>query len=109
MSRSPEDIVRDALLAEAELLAQLTQHPGWAKFEALLTDMRQSALEQLAVASPDKVPVWQGMAATLAEIKNRPNEIVATARTILDEEAQRRGGERTALDFADGISTEDDL
>lgn len=96
------------MLAEAELLAQLTQHPAWPKFQDLLTEMRQNALEQLAVADGVDVPRWQGVATILQQIKDRPEQIVKTARTILDEEAQSRQ-QRTSLDFADGVRMEDDI
>lgn len=108
MSRSIEDLERDAFLGEAESLALLTQHPAWPVYENLLRKMRLSSLELLAKATADQVPTWQGVCATLLEIIDRPHQIVAAGRAIAEEEAQRRGETRQALDFVDG-PVEDDL
>lgn len=108
MSRSLEELDRDTFLAEAESLAQITQHPAWQCFEELLTQMRLSAMEHMAQSAPAEFPYWQGVVATLREIKERPHQIVSAARSVLDEEAQRRDGTRQALDFAAGVHVEGD-
>ena len=108
MSRTLEELERDSFLAEAESLAQITQHPAWTRFEELLTQMRLAAMEHMAQATPAEFPYWQGVVATLREIKERPHQIVAAARSVMDEEAQRRSGERQALDFAMGVRVEGD-
>jgi hypothetical protein len=110
MSRSLEQLERDSFLAEAESLAQLTQHPAWPRFDALLTEMRLAAMEHMAQAGIPEIPYWQGVVATLREIKERPGQIVGAARAIVDEEAQQREAKRGALDFAAGVRVgEDDL
>lgn len=108
MSRSLEELERDSFLAEAETLAQLTQHPGWARYDALLTNMWLSALQHMAQAPIAEIPYWQGVVAAMNEIKERPHQIVAAGRTVQEDEAYMRS-ERQALDFADGVSLEDDL
>lgn len=82
----------DAFLAQAETLAQLSQVPAWSAWTALLRDMRQAALEELAHCTlAEDFRYWQGVAHALAEIMERPGRIIATAgehqRT---EEADRR-------------------
>ena len=109
-ARSFEDLERDNFLAEAESLAQITQHPAWKRFEELLTQMRLAAMEHMAQATPDEFKYWQGVVATLREIKERPHQIVSTARQVVDEEAQQRSATRGALDFTAGVRVgEDDL
>jgi len=109
MSRSLEELDRDRFLAEAEALATITSHPSWGRFEELLTQMRLSALEHMAQATPAEFPYWQGVVATLREIKERPHQIAAGARAILDEESQRRAFGRSALDMVGSVHVEDDL
>jgi len=81
-----EALERDAFLAEAELLARLTQTIGWEQYEALLTNMRTGALEEMAQSSPGEFPYWQGVVATLATIIERPHTVVATASAVHNEE-----------------------
>jgi hypothetical protein len=108
--RSLEQVSRDAFLAEAESLAQLMAHPSWPRFDALLTEMRLDAMEHMAQAGLSEIPYWQGVVATLREIKERPGQITATARSVMDEEAQQREASRGALDFVAGVHVgEDDL
>ncbi len=111
MSRSLEDLERDAFLADAELLAQLVTHPAWPKYEELLAHMRLGALELIATARSQRaVTRCQGAAAILQELLERPHQIIAAAHGIRDEESQRKQGERTALDFTAGVHVaEDDL
>lgn len=109
MSRSLEDLQRDAFLAEAESLAQIVAHPSWKRFEELLTQMRLSALEHMAQSRPEEFPYWQGVVATLREIKERPHQIVAGAQAILDEDAQRKTTERRPTDLISRVALEDDI
>lgn len=111
MSRSLEDLERDAFLANAELLAQLMTHPAWPRYEELLTRMRLGALELMASARNQRAVVrCQGAVTVLQELIERPHQIVAAARTVLDDESQRAQGERGALDFAAGVHVaEDDI
>jgi hypothetical protein len=110
VSRTLEELDRDSFLAEAESLAQIIQHPAWARFEELLTQMRLSVLEQLATATePLEVARYQGAAVILREIKERPHQIVAAAQSVIEEESQRHKSVRTSLDLADRVSLEDDL
>jgi hypothetical protein len=110
VSRPLEEIERDRFLAEAESLAQITQHPAWSRFEELLTQMRLSVLEQLATASePLEIARYQGAAVILREIKERPHQIVAAALSVVEDEKAQRASVRTALDLADRVTLEDDL
>jgi hypothetical protein len=109
VSRPLDELERDRFLAEAESLAQIIQHPSWARFEELLTQMRLAALEHMAQSTPVEFPYWQGVVATLREIKERPHQIVATALSVAEDERDRRDSVRTALDLADQVTFEDDL
>ena len=109
MSRSLEELERDAFLAEAEMLAQLIAHPAWPRYEELIGKMRLGALELLASARSQRmVSRCQGAAAILQELVERPHQIVATAKSVLADETQRKQETRSALDFA-AVSVEDDL
>jgi hypothetical protein len=110
-ARSLEDLERDAFLAESELIAQLVSHPAWPRYEALIANMRLGALELMANAKSSRAVVrYQGAAAILQELLERPHRMTDVARTILDEEAQRKKAERGALDFVAGVHVaEDDL
>jgi hypothetical protein len=109
VSRPLEEIERDRFLAEAESLAQIVAHPAWGRFEELLVQMRLAAMEHMAQATPAEFPYWQGVVATLREIKERPHQIVAAAHAVLDEENARKKSVRTARDLADRVTIEDDL
>ena len=109
MSQPLEELERDRFLAEAESLAQITQHPAWARFEELLTQMRLAALEHMAQAGVAEFPYWQGVVATLREIKERPHQIVAAALSVVEDEKAQRAHVRTALDLADRVTLEDDI
>lgn len=85
-----KDLETNAFLAQAETLAQLTDHPGWSVYAGLLHDMRAAALEELAHADADAFRHWQGVAATLAEILDRPRRIIeAAAAFTRSEEADK--------------------
>ena len=105
--RSLEELQRDEFLAEAEQLAQIITHPSWRRFEELLTQMRLSAMEHMAQAQPSEFPYWQGVVATLREIKDRPAQIVAAAQSVVEDEVSRKKSERTALDLQTRL--EDDI
>ena len=108
-ARSIEDVARDAFLAEAETLAQLLQHPGWAVYENLLGKMRLDVVELMAKSVRMRQGVgYQGAAAVLAELIERPHQIVEAASAMLDDEARRKQEARGALDFAAHVG-EDDL
>lgn len=107
ITRGIASVDRDAFLAEAESLAQITQHPAWKRFEELLTQMRLSAMEHMAQATVAEFPYWQGVVATLQEIKERPGQIIATAKAVIEEETSSRS--RGALDLATRVNVEDDL
>ena len=82
----------DEFLAQAETLTELCTHPGWGVWESLLLDMRAAALESLAQASADDFRYWQGVAAALQVVLERPGQVGATADTIrAAEEADGRG------------------
>ena len=108
--RPIEEVLRDQFLAEAEALAQLTAHPSWPRYEALLVQMRTGVLELLATARTGRrIAQCQGAAAILSELIDRPHQMVAAGRQVVDEEAQRKNAERTALDLADRVELTDDL
>lgn len=108
--RSIEDLQRDQFLAEAESLAQLVGHPAWPRYETLLTQMREGVLELLATArSPRLLSRYQGAAAILAELIDRPHRIVATGHAVLAEETERKAEVRTALDLAERVDLVDDI
>jgi len=109
VSQPLEELERDRFLAEAESLAQITQHPAWGRFEELLTQMRLAALEHMAQAGVAEFPYWQGVVATLREIKERPHQIVAAALSVVEDERDQRNSVRTALDLADRVTLEDDI
>lgn len=92
-ARNLQDLEVDAFLAQAETLAQLTALPAWSAWTALLRDMRQAMLEELAQCSdPGEFRYWQGAAHAIAEILERPGRIIATAgEHQRAEEADRRG------------------
>ena len=83
----------DSFLANAELLAQLSQQPAWEGWTRLLRDMRQAALEELARCSePGEFRYWQGVAGALGEMLDRPQQIIKRAAEFQrDEEADRKG------------------
>jgi len=108
VSRSLEDLERDKWLGEAESLAQIVTHPSWVRYEELLVQMRLSVLEHLSTATdPLDVARFQGAAAVLREIKDRPHQIVASARQVMEDEATQAYAARLALDGA--VPLEDDL
>lgn len=110
MSRSLEDLQRDAFLAEAEALALLTSHPMWPRYEALLTQMRLGVLELTATARTSRsMARYQGAAAILQELIERPHQIVAAARQIAEDEADTKKAQRTAVDLATKVTLVDDL
>lgn len=110
MSRSLEDLQRDAFLAEAESIATLVSHPAWPRYEALLVQMRTGVLELCGTArNPRNVARYQGAAAILQEMIDRPHQIVAAARSIVDDEANTKKAQRTAVDLASKVTLEDDL
>jgi hypothetical protein len=110
VSRSLEDLERDSFLAEAEALAHLMQHPSWPRYEALLGQMRQGALELIATTlSARKIARYQGAAAILQELIERPHQIVAAGQQIRESEKAARENVRTALDLADRVTLADDL
>lgn len=109
MSRSLDELERDRFLAEAESLSQITRHPAWVRFEELLTQMRLSAMEHMAQSTPEEFSYWQGVVATLREIKERPHQIIAVAQSITEEEQHRKQSERKSLDFSPRVALEDDL
>lgn len=80
MPRDLHDLEVDAFLAQAETLAQLAELPAWSAWTALLRDMRQAALEELArCTDPGDFRYWQGVASALAEVLDRPTRIVTAA------------------------------
>lgn len=110
MSRSLEDLERDAFLADAEQLAQLITHPAWPRYEKLLMGMRLGALELMAASRSQRSVVrCQGAVTVLQELLERPRQIVEAARGILDDEKRAKTA-RGALDFAAGVHVaEDDI
>jgi len=110
MSRSLEQLEQDRFLAEAEALAQLTSHPAWPRYEALIAAMRLGAMELMAEAKNQRAIVrCQGAIAILGELLERPHRIVDAARTVLDDEASTKKAQRTAVDLASKVTLEDDL
>ena len=89
--RDLRDLEIDAFLSQAEHLASLMTHPTWDSFTALVLDMRRAALEELArVTDPTDFRFWQGAAAALGEILDRPKRIVeAAADHLRTEEADK--------------------
>lgn len=85
--RTLEDLEMDAFLAKADTLAGLLAHPGWEVYLDLLRDMRQSAMEELAIAGkPKEVRFWQGVASSIGEIMDRPRRMVERASEVQTEE-----------------------
>ena len=109
MARSLEDLQRDEFLAEAEHLAQLISHPAWERYETLLAKMRLDVLELTATArNPRNVARYQGAAAILQELMERPHQITAAAQQIRDDEARAKAQPKRP-DFLPPIALEDDL
>jgi hypothetical protein len=107
--RTVEELERDAFLAEADLLATMTTSVGWQEYEKLLTAMRASAMEEMAVCEPGDVRYWQGVVGTLREILDRPHQIVATAAAVKDEEVddeKRLLDLRRSLEMTPGLVDE---
>lgn len=90
--KDARDLEIDRFLAQAESLAQLHAHPAWPAWTALLRDMRQAALEELArVHDPGEFRYWQGVAGALGEILDRPAKIVdAAAEHQRTEEVEKK-------------------
>lgn len=105
-ARSLEEIQQDEFLAQAELLATLCAHPGWAAWRTLLRDFRASALEQLAQADAQDFRYWQGAAAALAQIMERPERIVAAAAQVQQAEEAVKGIVRTDLRAVMGLGVD---
>lgn len=85
------DLEIDAFLAQGEQLAQLAAHPAWPGYAALLRDMRQGALERCADPDEKQLGFWQGVAAAIAEILDRPAKIIdAAADYQRTEEVEKR-------------------
>jgi len=109
VSRSLEDLQRDQFLAEAERLAQLISHPSWECYEALLAKMRLDVLELTATArNPRNVARYQGAAAILQELMERPHQITAAAQQVRDDEARAKAQPKRP-DFLPPITLEDDI
>jgi len=91
--RTIEQLEMDAFLSKADTLASLVEHPAWAEFLTLLTDMRQAGLEELARCSkPKELRFWQGVASAIQEIIERPARIVQAASEAQQaEETEDRG------------------
>jgi hypothetical protein len=97
----------NSFLAHAEMLAQLAQHPAWEGWTRLLHDMRQAALEELARgADPGDFRYWQGAAAALGEILDRPTRIITTAADYQRAEEADKGVIHTELRAAMGMGVD---
>lgn len=96
----------NAFLAQGDTLAQLVAHPGWPSYVGLLREMRLAALEQLATADPTTVAHWQGVAATLGEIIDRPTRIIAAAAEYQRAEEVDKKVIRTELRAAIGMGVD---
>lgn len=114
MSATPDlrTVEINAFLSQADTLANLVSHPAWFTYIGLLRDMRQTALEELAQGSqPADFRYWQGVAATLAEIIDRPDRIITAAaefqRTEESETKAIRADLRAAIGM--GIDREGDI
>lgn len=83
-----EDIERDRFLAEAGTLATLISHHAWPGYEDLLAKMRLGALEEMAHCQPAELPFWQGVVQTLAQVLERPHDIVREATAVQTADAQ---------------------
>jgi hypothetical protein len=92
-----EGVANDAFLAQAEMLAQLAEHPGWPAFLDLLRAMRAGTLEELATADADNFRYWQGAANAIGEVIDRPARIVAQADEFLSAEQADTGQVRPEL------------
>jgi hypothetical protein len=86
-ARSLKDLERDAFLAQADQLVQLIEHPCWPAYQQLLAAMRLSAMEEMARTDATDFRYWQGVVGTLAEILDRPQQIVDTATAVKEAEA----------------------
>lgn len=85
--------LRDRFLAQAEQIAQLRDHPGWAGWMELLRDMRAAALEELAkCGEPGEFRYWQGAAGAFAEMIDRPEQMCALAGQVQQTEEDELGG-----------------
>lgn len=105
--RDLREIEIDDFLGQAELLAQLQSSPAWDGWTRLLRDMRQSALEELArVTDTGDFRYWQGVAAALGEILDRPVRITTSAAEYQRNEEEERRGIRPELRSAIGLGVD---
>lgn len=109
-TRTLEQLERDRFLGQAENLARLIESPGWEEFMVLLSNMRLSAMEEMARSSVDQFAYWQGVVGAIAEIMDRPQAIVTTAAAVQrEEEDANPAGARLALRALMNAHLEGDL
>lgn len=90
-----QDLEVDRFLAQGESLAILAQSPQWSAFCDLLVSMRAAALEELAtITDTGELRYWQGVAAAIAEILDRPGRIIDSAASFRDDEEADKGAIR---------------
>lgn len=93
-----KDLEIERWLSQAEQLAILVQTPQWATLRELLTSMRIGALEELAtIADTGELRYWQGMAAGIGEILDRPDRVINWAAEYRDREEAEKGVIRTDI------------
>lgn len=109
-TRTLEQLERDRFLSQAENLARLIETPGWGEFLTLLTNMRLSAMEEMARSTVDQFAYWQGVVGAIAEIIERPQAIVSTAAAVQKEEEEQDPAEaRLAIRALMNVHLEGDL
>lgn len=108
--RDPQELEKDAFLAQGELLARLLNHPEWESgWCELLRAMRLGALEELArCADPGEFRYWQGFAGALGEVLDRPGRIVREAAAAQQEEESAKPVIRPDLRAAIGLGVDRD-
>jgi hypothetical protein len=111
VARDLKAVESDRFLASAEMIATLTEHPGWPAYEALLRAMRAGFLEELAQADAADFRYWQGAASALGEVIDRPARIVKGASEFLSAEQSDTGQVRPELRaiVGNGYDTEGDI
>lgn len=105
-----EELEIDAFLAQAESLAQLREHHGYAAYADLLLKMRTAALEELAVCKDaGEFRYWQGVVAALAEVLERPGRLVSEASAYRAAEEEDKKAIRPELRAVLGVTPSDDI
>lgn len=86
------ELERDRFLAQADQIAQLVKQPAWLGWMELLKTMRTAALEELAkCGDPGDFRYWQGAAAALQQIMERPEQMCALAGQVAGDEEEEQG------------------